>query len=231
MYEKNVENVLQVENLTLSYGRKNILNRLSFQVQRGDCVGIIGANGCGKSTLLSALTGIKKPDTGTILYTGKDIWKEDLTLAGRIGYVPQENPLLPELLVADNLLLWYGDKTGIGQKQELFKTFGLEEVWKMPIKKLSGGMRKRVSIVCAVANNPELLILDEPGAALDLPCKEDIKQYLHTYIQTGGTVILTSHEEAELSICNRLLFIHRGDIEEVNANLRGEKLWKMLKTT
>jgi ABC-type multidrug transport system ATPase subunit len=86
---------------------------------------------------------------------------------------------------------------------------------KYPVEKLSGGMKKRLSIACALAKDPPILILDEPGASLDIVCKEDIKNYLKSYLKNGGTVIITSHEEAELDLCNRMYLLQNGVLTEL----------------
>lgn len=102
--------MIEIENLTSAYGRKNVLQGVSFEAERGDCIGIVGPNGCGKSTLLSILAGVLKPSSGTIRYYGKNALENQVVFRKMTGYVPQENPLMPELSVYDNLRLWYPDK-------------------------------------------------------------------------------------------------------------------------
>ena len=142
------------------------------------------------------------------------------------GYVPQENPLIPELSVYDNLRLWYPDRTEL--KKELQEGFlqllGIGDFVKKPVRKLSGGMKKRVSIGIALAGMPPVLILDEPSAALDLVCKEDIKRYLQIYLEKKGTVVITTHEESELSLCDRLYVMKDGRLFPVDRELRGTAL-------
>lgn len=202
-----------VNDIKKKYRKLTVLNGISFTVSPGDCIAILGENGCGKSTLLAIMSGTIAPDSGEIVY------KE----GSRIGYVPQDNPLIPELSVKDNLRLWYGKSI-----PPLVNSFGLTEFLKKPVQKLSGGMKKRLSIVIAMADNPDILILDEPSAALDLPCKQMIREYLENYTKGGGTVIIATHDEMELEICNRALVINDGVCNPISPDIRGHELITLL---
>lgn len=205
--------------------KKYVLEDISFSVEKGQCIGILGANGCGKSTLLSIMAGTKKSNGGRIIYNGMDANKN--IFIDYIGYVPQENPLIEELSVNDNLKLWYSNS-----KKDLKKDFldgvpamlGLDEVKKIPVGKLSGGMKRRVSIAAALANDAPILILDELSAALDLVCKKELRQYLTYYLKHNGTIVMTTHEEDEIALCNRLLIMKEGKLLEVDPNSSIEAL-------
>lgn len=142
------------------------------------------------------------------------------------GYVPQENPLIPELTVYDNLRLWYPDKKKL--QQELSHGFlnllGVHEFSDRQVSKLSGGMKKRVSIGIAMAGMPPVLLMDEPSAALDLVCKEEIRRYLQVYLERKGTVVITTHEESELEMCSKVFVMKEGRLEQIDRELRGEAL-------
>ena len=174
-----------------------------FACRAGQCIGIAGVNGSGKSTLLSVIAGIQKPDEGTVTAYGVDLQKNKSYISRCIGYVPQENPLIEDLSVMDNLKLWYCDSPW-DLKTELesgfLKKLGINEYQKKAVRKLSGGMKKRVSIAIAVHNKPGILLLDEPGASLDLLAKKIIRDYLKWYISTGGTVIIVTHDNEELDM-------------------------------
>lgn len=230
--------MITVTGIASSYGRKQILKGVSFTAQQGECVGIVGANGCGKSTLLSVLAGTLKPRTGMVIYGGRTVWSG--TGTGRVhsdlkairemtGYVPQENPLIPELTVYDNLRLWYPDKDKLQQElsQGFLKLLGIGEFISKQADRLSGGMKKRVSIGIAMAKRPPILLLDEPGAALDLVCKEDIRTYLHAYLERKGTVVITTHEESELALCSKIYVMKNGVLNPADNRLRGEALVRM----
>lgn len=230
--------MITVTDITSSYGKRQILKGASFTAQKGECIGIVGANGCGKSTLLSVLAGTLKPKSGAVTYDGRTAWSDvgtgrmhgDSEVIRRMtGYVPQENPLIPELTVYDNLRLWYPDKNILRQEltQGFLSLLGIGEFTTKQVSKLSGGMKKRVSIGIAMAGMPPILLLDEPGAALDLICKEDIRTYLQTYLEHGGTVVITTHEENELALCNKIYVMKNGALSLADNHLRGEALVKM----
>ena len=170
-----------------------------------------------------------KPSSGTIRYYGKNALENQVVFRKMTGYVPQENPLMPELSVYDNLRLWYPDKKELAKELEegFLRILGISEFLKMPVSKLSGGMKKRVSIGIALAGMPPVLILDEPSAALDLVCKEDIRHYLQIYLERKGTVVITTHEESELSLCGRLYVMKDGKLTGVDKGLRGKELTDM----
>ena len=233
-----MENMITVADITSSYGKRQILKGASFTAQTGECIGIVGANGCGKSTLLSVLAGTLKPKAGTVVYGGRTAWSSagaggmrgDREVIRRMtGYVPQENPLIPELTVYDNLRLWYPDKQTLRQELEqgFLSLLGIGEFSAKQVSKLSGGMKKRVSIGIAMAGLPPILLMDEPSAALDLACKEDIRKYLQTYLERRGTVVITTHEESELSLCNKIYVMRDGILNQVDNHLRGEALVKI----
>ena len=206
--------VVRVSQLAKSYGRKRVLSSVSFEAYTGECIGILGANGCGKSTLLSILSGCLKADAGTICYLGKTVQKRKDFLSSA-GYVPQENPLFTSLSVLDNLRYFYADSP-VSLEHELESgiphLFGLDSVKKTKVKHLSGGMKRRLAIACALSCHPPVLILDEPGASLDFVCKEDIRQYLKLYRKNGGTVLLTTHEQSEIDMCSRLFLLENGSL-------------------
>lgn len=230
--------MITVTDIASSYGKKQILKGVSFTAQQGECIGIVGANGCGKSTLMSVLAGTLKPRTGAVIYGGRTAWSD--TGTGRMhgdsevirrmtGYVPQENPLMPELTVYDNLRLWYPDKDTLLKElsQGFLSLLGIGDFVSKQVSRLSGGMKKRVSIGIALAGMPPILLLDEPSAALDLICKADIRMYLQTYLERGGTVVITSHEESELALCSKIYVMKNGILNQADNRLRGEALVKM----
>lgn len=209
--------MLRVEHISFSYRKKEVLRDVSFTAKEGDFIGIIGKNGCGKSTLLSVLAGVKHPKTGTLSYEGSPLFSGKNKPAEQIGYVPQLNPLLPELSVRDNLKLWARKHTQSAEytPEDLFQQFGLTDYLHTPVVKLSEGLKKRVSIASVLQNNPRILILDEPSAALDLPCKEIIHEQLRSFTEKGGIVLFTTHEEAEFALCTTLYILKDGILSPV----------------
>lgn len=194
---------MELRNIQKKYKKKQVLRDISLQAKPGCCVGILGGNGSGKSTLLSILAGVQSCNGGSFLWQGVDLLKDSKVRTQLVGYVPQGTPLLEELTAWDNLLLWYDKET---LKQELqngvLAMLGIGEFLKTPVNKMSGGMKKRVSIGCSVARRPQILLLDEPTAALDLVCKEQIYRYLADYKKRGGILLLATHDVQELELCD-----------------------------
>lgn len=222
-----IKSMVNIKDIRKSFGKNQVLKGLSFSGEPGQCIGIVGINGSGKSTLLSIISGIRKADSGTIEIWGKDISKQPKYAAEYIGYIPQENPVFPDLSVKDNLMLWYSDsKVSYEQAKDggVIQMLGLTPILDKKVKTLSGGMRKRLSIAMAVANDPPVIILDEPGAALDLPTKLLIRDYLSSYVKRGGIVLLATHDEEELSICDVLYVLVDGVLHQVSNTLRGDEL-------
>lgn len=219
--------MLEVEGLCKSYGKQKILDHVSFTARPGTCVGIVGSNGCGKTTLLSILAGAVKADQGSIRYQGQEAIGKPAVFAREAAYVPQENPLIEELTVRDNLSLWYrGSRRELEQdlRTGAAAMLGIPAMLKKPVSRLSGGMKKRLSIACALSNHAGTLILDEPGAALDMECKADIRAYLRRYQKEGGTVILTSHERTELELCTELYVLRDGKLEKGKTGMSEEEM-------
>jgi len=192
-----------IKNIAKSYRKKEVLRDISLTAASGSCIGILGSNGSGKSTLLSVLAGILPASGGSFLCDGKDLFANPKLRARLVGYVPQGTPLMEELTAWDNLRLWY-DREDLQKELDtgVLKLLGIGEFLKVPVCKMSGGMKKRLSIGCAVANRPPVLLLDEPTAALDLPCKESIAGYLRQYKAAGGILLLTTHDFMELQLCD-----------------------------
>ena len=141
--------------------------------------------------------------------------------------MPQENPLMEELTVRDNLLLWYrGSRKQMESdlKGGAASMLGVDRMLDRTVGKLSGGMKKRLGIACALSNHAPVLIMDEPGAALDLECKEVIRNYLREYMASGGAVILTSHELAELALCTKMYILKGGVLSGIDCGLSAKEL-------
>lgn len=205
---------VQISHIQKKYRNKQVLKDISLQATGGTCIGILGCNGSGKSTLLSILAGVLRQDGGSFLCDGKDLFKDSSLRSKLVGYVPQGTPLIEELTAKDNLRLWY---TPQQLEQELengvLKLLGIGDFLKTPVNKMSGGMKKRLSIGCSVAKRPPILLLDEPTAALDLECKENIAEYLRRYKQSGGLLLLTTHDVLELELCDAWYIIRDGVLE------------------
>ena len=202
----------EIQNMTCNYGKKSICKGLSLQLREGTCNLILGDNGCGKTTLFSVICGLKNPKEGVFLWEGTEM--PISKMQSKIGYVPQYNPLMPELTVWDNLLFWYGDKNTVKQQLEtgMLQKLGLDEMLNLRVSKLSGGMARRCTIGCAMAGSPQLLVLDEPAASLDMECKRIWKSCMREYINQGGTILFSSHEETDRELADEIYRMQDGKL-------------------
>ena len=206
--------MIEVKNITKSY-RNTVLDDISFTAEKGQCIGIIGANGCGKTTLLSIMAGVNKTQSGKIYYNNeladrKSVFKK------YIAYVPQENPLIDELTTKDNLLLWLGSNRKIkdGFENGVLKDLGIDEFLNKQVNELSGGMKRRLSIGISLSNNAPIMLLDEPGSALDIYGKQEVNSYISNYVKNGGTVVMSTHDRDEIDLCTKLYKIEDGILKE-----------------
>lgn len=190
--------MFQINNISKSYGKKQILNNISLEASAGDAIGILGINGSGKSTLLTCIASYFANDASV-----------------NTGYVPQENPLFDELKPVDNIKMW----TKLSKKQIMDKLnnpplldMGIIDFLDTPVKKMSGGMKKRLSLATVLINEPTLLLLDEPFAALDLPAKQDILSYMASFRANQGTIIIASHDEDVFNFCNKVYLLKNKEL-------------------
>ncbi len=211
--------MIKISSVCKKYGKHTILDNISINIHPGECVGIIGANGSGKTTLLSIIAGFLKPESGSISINDKKLSFSSDIVRGYISYVPQENPLMEELSALDNLRLWYtGASLNLEEELDhgILKMLGISDFLNKRVSRLSGGMKKRLSIGIALADNPSLLIMDEPSAALDLECKKLIRDYIKSFTRNSGSVLLVSHDEPELSICDKLFLLKDSSLTEIS---------------
>ena len=194
-----------------AYGRSVILRRIDFEAAGGEIIGFSGDNGCGKSTLLSILAGVERPDKGEVKFDGRSIYAIR-NLTDRIGYVPQTDPLPGELRVKECLKLWAVSRDDL---DNTMYDYELDGIARMKISRLSGGMRRRVSVACATVSRPDILILDEPTAALDMHYKQLIRSDMRRMAEMGTAVILVSHDYEELNMCNTCYRITDGVNEKL----------------
>lgn len=204
--------MIEVHHVSKTFGKKQILKDVNFEVKPGERVVIVGKNGSGKTTLLRIMTGIIKADAGEIKYFNEKAQSNGKVFRKYCGYVPQENPLMDELTVSDNLKLWSQNNE---VKKKIIERFELQGMLKMQVGKLSGGMKRRLSIACALLSEPKILILDEPTTALDLYFKDDIMHWLKAFQNDGGVVLMTSHDSTEILSADRCLLMSAGQLLEL----------------
>lgn len=192
----------KLEHISKSYGDKEILKDISIVVAPGEAIGILGINGSGKSTLLNCIAKLHPAGSDT-----------------KLGYVPQENPLFDELKPVDNIRMWTDlNRSQIAMALSLppLSELGISSFLDTPVKAMSGGMKKRVSLASVLINCPQVLLMDEPFAALDLIAKQDILRYMGAFLGSGGSIIIASHEEEIFNFCNRVYLLKDGILTDTN---------------
>ena len=194
------DSIVTVEKVSLKY-KKAVLTDVSINAEKGEVIGLLGLNGSGKSTLHSAIAGLRKPSSGSIKVNGK------------AGFVTQENALIDELTAMDNLKMW----TPLS-KQDILKELTetelsilkVNEFIDLKVKRMSGGMKKRLAIASVLLAKPDILLMDEPLAALDIPAKNDIINFIDSLRSKGGTVFIASHSEELFKHCSKIYLLKNG---------------------
>lgn len=204
-----------VENLSMVYGRKEVLKDVSFEIKEGNIVGLLGANGAGKSTTMNILTGYLRPTGGKVSVYGEDIAKNPVAAKRKIGYLPEIPPLYKDMKV-EEYLYFAAELKGIkGRKNEVERVlslFDLEERRYDFIKKLSKGLQQRVGFAYALLGNPPVLILDEPLVGLD-PVESKRTRETIKSLKDEHIVIISSHILKEIEeLCNDILILKDGSL-------------------
>jgi ABC-2 type transport system ATP-binding protein len=205
---------IRVSHLKKNYRKKAVLSDINLRADTGEWVVIAGRNGCGKSTLLQILAGALPPSGGELRYLGEDPLKKPKLFRQLCGYVPQQDPLMEELTVLDNLRLWGYRKRR--PDPALLEQFGLSELLKQRVDTLSGGMKRRVSFACAAIVHPQLLLLDEPTGALDICYRDELHRWMGQYVERGGTILMTSHDQQEIMEAGRCMVMNQGKLYELS---------------
>jgi lipooligosaccharide transport system ATP-binding protein len=210
------EFLLEAAGLTKRYGETTVVNDVSFEIARGECLGVIGPNGAGKTTTIRMCLGLTVPDHGSITALGLAMPNDALAIKAQLGVVSQFDSLDPDFSCAENLLV-YGRYFGMKDAQIRERIPRLLEFAALAHKadakpgELSGGMRRRLSLARALVNDPRLLMLDEPTTGLDPQARHLMWERLQLLLQQGKSILLTTHfmDEAE-RLCSRLLVLDHG---------------------
>jgi len=201
---------IKLESLSLSFGKRKILDNISFDINAGQVLGLLGPNGVGKSTIFNLITGIIKPDYGSIIIDSQNINDYPIylrTTKFKIGYVPQHGSYFHDLTLLENLNaigeLLINDKEIRNEKiDSLISKFELDAVRDVKAELLSGGQKKRLVISLALLGNPKILLLDEPFAALDVMTIKMLQQIIvNLQSEEGITIILCDHQARDLLSC------------------------------
>ncbi len=194
------DSIITIEKVSLKY-KKTVLTDVTITAEKGDVIGLLGLNGSGKSTLLSAIAGLRRTSSGTIKVSGK------------AGFVTQENALIDELTAMDNLKMW----TPLSKAEILKELTDTElsilkvnDFIDLKVRRMSGGMKKRLAIASVLLSKPDILLMDEPLAALDIPAKNDIIKFIDSFRAKGGTVFIASHSEELFKHCSKIYLLKNG---------------------
>jgi lipopolysaccharide export system ATP-binding protein len=234
------ENSLAVQNLMKAYGRKTVVNDVSFSMRSGQIIGLLGPNGAGKTTTFYMIIGFLKTKVGSIWLNGTEITDLPMHKRCRIGlsYLPQEPSIFRKLTVEENIRLVIQSRDDLDQwsqdarVEELMEEFGLLELRNQRGYTLSGGERRRTEIARALASNPKFLLLDEPFAGIDPKAVYEIKHLIKTMASRGIGILLTDHNVADtLSITTTSHIINAGSIlvsgtkHELLANAQAREIY------
>jgi ABC-2 type transport system ATP-binding protein len=204
-----VNNAIEVADLVVVRGGREVLHGLGFSVPVGEVTGLLGPSGCGKTTLMRTLVGVQAGVSGTATVFGQPAGAA--RLRDRIGYVTQAPSVYDDLSVAENLL-FFARVLGLdrAEVQRCITAVDLEDHADQVVAKLSGGQRSRASLAVALLGTPELLVLDEPTVGLDPVLREDLWSMFHRLADDGVAVLVSSHVMDEAERCDRLLLMRDG---------------------
>jgi ABC-2 type transport system ATP-binding protein len=206
---------IAVKDLAFNYGRLRVVDDLSLEIPAGTSFGLLGPNGSGKTTLIRLMVGLLKPGAGSIRCLGKP---PTAVSARNIGYMPQLPALYSELSVAQNIDFFariYGLRDRQERTQRVEEVIKLIDLWpkrKTQIMKLSGGMKQRVSLGCAIVHNPPLLFLDEPTVGLDPELRVHFWEHFENLTKQGSTLVISSHTMDDAAHCQKLAFLRLGRV-------------------
>ena len=202
---------IRVRNLTKSFGGRRVVDGLSFDVQKGEVFALLGHNGAGKSTTIDLILGLKTPEGGTAKILGMDAAKNRKQVFERVGVQLQHTQYQSAITVEEACIEYASLYAAPADFRQLLESFGLNELRKSFVSRLSGGERQKLSVVLALIGNPELVFLDELTTGLDVVARREVWRTLKHLKEQGLTIFLTTHymEEAE-ALCDRVCIIKSG---------------------
>ena len=202
--------VIQTRGLTKRFGRLTAVDRLDFQVQEGTTYGLLGPNGSGKTTLIRLLLGVVQPTSGEAYALGKRLPNREVS--AQIGYMPQATALYEELTVRENVQFYAHLMGGFSQASvdEVIKLVDLADRAADLVAPLSGGLKRRASLACALVHRPKLLFLDEPTVGVDPQLRVQFWDHFKTLNSQGVTILVSTHVMDEAERCDRLGLLQNG---------------------
>lgn len=204
------EAAVEVRDVEKRFGSVQALAGVSLQVRRGEVYGLLGPNGSGKTTLIRALVGLVAADKGEITVLGQRM--PDIGVLGRIGYMTQAAALYPDLSVRENVAFFAAVNGAEANVDEALQVVRLKERDRSVVSELSGGMRQRASLACALVHRPQLLLLDEPTVGIDPQLRVEFWDHFREMTRQGTTIIVSSHVMDEAERADRLGLIRSGKL-------------------
>lgn len=211
-------NVITAKSLCKNYSGFSAVKGIDFAIEQGECFGFLGPNGAGKTTVMKMISCYLPPTSGDLQVFDMPVHEKPGEIKARLGVMPQEDNLDPDLNVLENLIVYaryFGISSHVAETRamDLLKFIELGERQKTPIKDLSGGMKRRLMLVRALMNNPEIILLDEPTTGLDPASRHSVWNKMIDLKFRNTTLLLTTHyiEEAE-RLCDRVAIMDRGSI-------------------
>jgi ABC-2 type transport system ATP-binding protein len=201
---------VDVDNVVKSFGTMRALDGITLRVKAGEIYGLLGPNGSGKTTLIRAIVGLVAPDSGTVTVLGSRM--PDLDILGSVGYMTQAAALYPDISVEENLRFFAAISGADSNVDEVLKVVELEQRRKSVVATLSGGMRQRCSLACALVHRPRLLLLDEPTVGVDPQLRVQFWDHFRQLAAAGTTILISSHVMDEAERCQRLGLIRFGKL-------------------
>ncbi|MGL5694813.1 MAG: ABC transporter ATP-binding protein [Peptostreptococcaceae bacterium] len=212
------EKIIEIKDLSMSYGEKQVLKNINISVDKGNIIGYIGPNGAGKSTTIKIILGLISGYEGEVKIFGRNINEDNFEYKNKIGYVP-ELVKVYESLTAREYLTFIGQLYGLeydkcdDKARNLMRVLGIEESYESRISSFSKGMKQKVAIISAVLHNPDILFLDEPLSGLDANSVLLIKEIINKLKEDGKTIFYSSHiMEVVEKISDRIIVLNGGDI-------------------
>ena len=208
---------IEVNNLAKQFKNTLAVNNISFKINKGTIIGLLGPNGCGKSTTIGMMLGLIKPTSGTVVINGQNIENNRTSLLEKMNFISPYIELPKKLTVEENLKVYgrlYGVKNLEGKISEIMEKLNLTEFKKRKTGELSSGQKNRVSLAKALVNDPEILLLDEPTASLDPDVGDNIRTFIEDFAsKKGATILLASHNMNEVErLCHEVMMMKDGKI-------------------
>lgn len=203
--------MITLQNVTKTFGSKTAVDTVNFEINTGEVVGFLGPNGAGKTTTMRLITGFLSPTSGVIHIDGHDPIQHHILVSSKIGYLPENNPLYPDMKVHEYLNFMHDVKKH-GNVQEVMQNVGLVDMADKKIEQLSRGYKQRVGLAAALLGEPKILILDEPTSGLDPIEQEKIRSLIQDLAKTK-IIVFSTHILSEVAdVATRLIIIDKGHV-------------------